>query len=135
MRLKLTIIAVFIAIFTQCILSCKKGNTNDMQMIQVDAQQNGKTIAVSKGQTIKITLGNPGDGGYSFNAPQYNSAVLSIGSHTRIPSTTGAVGDAGKDSWEFKALTSGQSDLTFTATRGNDASSAITIFSGKITVK
>jgi len=112
----------------------KKGNATAMQMIQIDARQNGKTIDVSKGEVLKITLGNPGDGGYSFDAPQYNSSVLSITNHTRILPTSGTIGDAGKDSWELKALASGQSDLTFTASRAANANSAIVIFSGKVTV-
>jgi hypothetical protein len=56
----------------------KKGNTTAMQMVRIDARKNGKTIAVSKGEVLKITLGNPGDGGYSFDAPQYNSSVLTL---------------------------------------------------------
>lgn len=126
---------IFLIIFVQSFLSCKKGNTNHIGMVQIDVQQNGKTITVSKGQIIKITLGNPGDGGYSFTAPQYDPAILSIGTHLHIAPSSGAVGDFGKDSWEFDALTSGQSDLTFTAIRGSDPGSLITIFSGKIIVK
>jgi predicted secreted protein len=103
MKSKLNFVLVTFAAFTIFFSSCKKGDDNtNWQVVQADYNENGKTIPVVKGQTLKLTLGNPGDGGYAFDTPKYNSAALSLTDHTHIASTSGAVGDAGKDTWEFK---------------------------------
>ena len=82
--------------FTGMVTSCKKGQHNPaIPMVEINAQDNGKTITVLPGESLKITLGNPGDGGYSFDAPQYDSSVLTLAEHTHTPSTTDATGDFG----------------------------------------
>jgi predicted secreted protein len=103
-------------------------------VVQADYSENGKTITVVKGQTLKLTLGNPGDGGYAFDTPKYNSAVLSLTDHTHIASTSGAIGDAGKDTWEFKALKNGRSTLSISATRSFDKANPVIMFSGTVVV-
>jgi predicted secreted protein len=112
--------------------SCKKDHNTNLQPIEINAQQNGKTVSLAQGQVLKITLGNPGDGGYNFDTPAYNSAVLSLKGHTHTASISNAVGDFGTDTWEFSTLKSGTSELTISATRG--AESPIIIFGGNVVV-
>src|SRR4051812_36304177 len=102
----LTIIALCIA-FT----SCKKESKTGLPLIQINAQESGKTVTLVQGQSLKLTLGNPADGGYAFDAPQYDALVMNLKAHTHTPSTTNAIGDGGTDTWEFIALKSGTTDL------------------------
>jgi len=135
MKSKLTFVLISFIAFAICISSCKKGTDNtSRQMVQADDSENGKTINVSAGQSLKLTLGNPGDGGYAFDNPLYNSAVLSLTNHTHIAPTSGAIGDFGKDAWEFKALKSGSTTLSVTATRSFDKAPPVVIFSGNVAV-
>jgi predicted secreted protein len=136
MKSKLSFILIALGIFMLCISSCKKSGNgmSNQQSVQVNEQENGKTIALSKTQTLTITLGNPGDGGYAFDTPKFDASVLSITNHTHIAPTSNATGDFGKDTWEFKALKSGGSTIIITATRSFDVNNPVTIFSGTIAV-
>jgi len=135
MKSKLTFILITFIAFAICISSCKKSNDNTArQVVQADYSQNGKTINVTEGQSLKLTLGNPGDGGYAFDDPQYNSSVLSLANHTHIAPTSGATGDFGKDTWEFKALKGGSCILSITATRSFDKANPVVMFSGTVAV-
>jgi predicted secreted protein len=127
---------IFLIAFTGLINSCKKGRSDpNPSSVEVTGQDNGKTIAISTGESLELTLGNPGDGGYTFDAPQYNSAVLSLKSHTRsLPKASTIDGNFGTDTWEFRPLTTGTTSVTITATRGSDKTSTIVIFTGSIAV-
>jgi predicted secreted protein len=136
MKSKLALTLILIIAFTGLVTSCKKGENNaNLPSVQINANNNGKTIGLAQGQTLAITLGNPGDGGYTFNAPQYDSSLLSLNNHTHSASATNAVGDYGTDRWEFQALKTGATALTITAVRGSDNGSTIVIFTGNIAVK
>ncbi len=134
MKTKLSVFLITIIGLSMLISSCKKGGGNsNMQLLQINSQNNGKTIAVSKGQSLRLTLKNPGDGGYSFDTPQYNSSVLSLTGHTHSSGASSAVGGFGDDAWEFKALKTGESTLVITATRPFDKNNPVVMFSGKVT--
>ena len=116
------------------IMSCHKDkNTGDKNTVkQLTAADAGSTVSVTGGQSISLILGNPGDGGYQFNNPQYKSSVLTLQSHTHQNGTNN-MGDFGKDTWTFTAKGSGTTTLEVTASRGN--SETISLFSNQITVK
>ncbi len=103
-------------------------------MVQLTAQNNGKTETLAKGQVFTVNLGNPGDGGYAFDAPVFDTNVLSISNHVHTPSTTNAIGDFGTDTWTFAAIKTGTTTLTVTATRPFDKTSTVKIFNGTFTV-
>jgi predicted secreted protein len=135
MKSKLICVLIIFIAFTICNSSCKKADNNtDRQVVQFDYSENGKTITAAQGQTLTLTLGNPGDGGYAFDTPQYNAMVLSLINHTRRAPTSNAIGDFGKETWEFKALKTGISVLNVTATRSFDKNNPVVMFSGTITV-
>jgi predicted secreted protein len=135
MKSKLIFAIITFITFAICNSSCKKADNNtNRQVVQFDGSENGKTIAAAQGQTLMLTLGNPGDGGYAFDAPQYNPMVLSLTKHTHIAPTSNALGDSGKDTWEFKALNNGNSTLRITATRSFDKNNPVVMFSGTIAV-
>ena len=106
--------------------------------LKLTSTDNGKTFNVTKGQAISVTLCNPGDTGYQFDAPQYSSSILQLTSHKNISSNNppGFVGGCyGNDVFEFKALNSGTSNLNITASRSFQSGSSINEFSSVITVK
>jgi Chagasin family peptidase inhibitor I42 len=111
------------------VASCKKDNTNK-PVIQLTSVDSSKTLTVTQGQTIKITLNDPGDGGYEFNSWQYDNSILKLDSHTHLlpvdPLSVGA------DEWQFTALQNGLSTLKITASRGS--ADTIVMFSGFVRV-
>jgi len=134
MKIKLLVILSMVALSLSSISSCKKNGVSPKGMVQVDYTKNGQTIALTKGQSLQLTLNNPADGGYAFDAPQFNSQILTLVSHAHTnPGANAPVGYAGTDTWEFKALAAGESTLTVTATRPFDKNNPATIFSGKVT--
>ncbi len=139
MKKQLSSSLFIVFVFATIISSCKKSQSilpAILPAVQITEQENGKTVILSSGQTLKVTLGNPGDGGYSVDEPQYDSALLSLSGHIRnLPPVNAATGNFGSDTWEFKAKNQGQGALTITATRGADKTSTIVLFSGTVTVK
>jgi predicted secreted protein len=113
----------------------KNSITNSAGNLKITSSDKGKTITVIKGQTITITLGNPGDGGYQFDTPQYDSSILKLTDHTHISPTSGLLGDFGKDVFEFQALSVGQTKLDITASRSFQAGSTISEFSATVVVQ
>jgi predicted secreted protein len=115
--------------------SCKKEqNTSIMAMVQLTEQDNGKSIIISKEQTIKITLRNPGDGGYAFNEPEYNSSIVSFNNHAHTLPKTYAVGGFGTDTWEFRALKTGATKVTITAFRSFEKNNPMVMFTATIVI-
>ena len=135
MKSKSKLIIIFIITCAGLISSCKAGQeASNQSTVQITAQDSGKSVAVSLRQSLKITLGNPGDGGYTFDQLQYDSSVLSLVSHVHTPPTTNAIGNFGTDTWTFSALKAGSTALKVTATRGTDKSSTVVIFAGSVAV-
>jgi predicted secreted protein len=137
MKIKSILTLIVIIAFAGVISSCKKvQNGPNVPSLQLTEQDSGKTITVSPGEILQLTLGDPGDGGYTFDPLQYDSSVLSLKDHTlSLPKNTNIIGDFGSDTWEFSALRTGTTALTITATRGSDKTSTLVIFTGTIAVK
>ena len=135
MKTKAILTLIAIVSFAGALTSCKKGQSlPNLSVVKINALDSGKSITLLNGQQLELTLGNPGDGGYTFNAPQYDSLILKLNDHMRIaPVNSNNIGDFGKDAWEFSALKPGNATLTITATRGPE--SPIVIFTGTVTVK
>ena len=132
-KLNLAIITLALLGFTS---SCKKAEeTPAPAKVQITAQQNGQPVALAKGQTLEVTLQNPGDGLYSFDQPEYNATVLRFVSHLHQGPSNNNVGNFGTDSWDFTAIKAGSTTLTITATRGSDVSTTATMLSNSISVK
>jgi predicted secreted protein len=134
MKSKAILTLITIVSLVGVITSCKKGQSPDLSVVKINALDSGKTITVLNGQKLKLSLGNPGDGGYTFKPAQYNSSLLKLNSHTNIPPLDKmVVGDFGTDVWEFSALRPGSAALIITAARGPE--SPVIEFSVTITVK
>ncbi len=117
---------------TIVLASCKKDNNARQAALRLSVVDTGKTLSLIKGQTISVTVSNPGDGGFTYNDWQYNSTVLHLDSHTHTaPANAQSVGDFGTDTWQFTSLQSGTSILKLTATQ----SYTVTMFNDNIVVK
>ncbi|WP_183575972.1 protease inhibitor I42 family protein [Mucilaginibacter sp. X5P1] len=120
------------AITTIALASCKKDNNAQQPALRLSVADTGKTLSVAKGQTIAITISNPGDGGFTYNAWQYDATVLHLDSHVYTATANPTlIGDFGKDTWQFSSLQNGTSILKLTATQGY----TITMFNDHIVVK
>ncbi|HZY39232.1 MAG TPA: protease inhibitor I42 family protein [Mucilaginibacter sp.] len=103
--------------------------------IKITALQNGKPVTLTQGQTLDVTLQNPGDGLYSFDQPKYDVTVLRFVDHLHQGPTNNNVGNYGMDSWDFVAIKPGSTTFTITATRGADKSTTVTMLSSNVSVK
>jgi predicted secreted protein len=82
-------------------------------LLTVDKTWNGKSISIKKGSLIKVSLSNPGDGGYKFAEPQVDKLVLRQTGYQHFSPTSGLAGDFGYDEWTFQALKIGSTKLTY----------------------
>ncbi len=101
---------------------------------------NNKTFTVFKGQKIILTLGNPGDGGFSINPPAFNAAILSLSAQSHTGPVQPAqppyiMGDFGTDTFHFIAQSSGTTVLTITCSQYWDGGSTNTMFTATINVQ
>ena len=119
-------------------------------IVSLTESDSGKTIELIKDQSLTITLSNPGDGGYTFDDPQYDASLLQLDSYvhnssvsasTTVPdnsasaSTTVPIsGNFGTDVWQFSPLKSGTSDLVITATRPWSGGGTVTMFKISVVV-
>ena len=97
---------------------------------------NHGSVSAVVGQTMSLTLGNPGDAGYQFNEPSYDHTALSLISHTRTPSATKMVGDFGTDTWTFRPLASGSTTLQISSARPWDTANSTAVnYEATISIK
>jgi predicted secreted protein len=127
---------IMIAVLAASSSACKKAEDAPVPAeLKITVQQNGQAITLVQGQTLDVTLQNPGDGLYSFDTPKYDPAVLRFVDHLHQGPTNNNVGNYGTDSWDFIAIKAGSTSLTITATRGSDTSTTATMLSNSVSVK
>ncbi len=106
--------------------------------LELTSSNTGNTFQITKGQTLKITIASPGDGGYTFDTPRYDSSILQLTNHQHLNPNVYygsiVVGNFGSDYWEFLALNSGSTKLEITATRQWIGGDTATLFSSTIIV-
>jgi len=122
--------------------ACKKENKTPAVIkpdIELTANLAGDTVTIAAGKTISITLGNPGDGGFSLNDIEFTSDILKLNSHThQDPAQTGSTlvpGSYGTDTWLFTAIKSGSANVKLTATQRWTGGVTAEMFNGIVTVK
>jgi predicted secreted protein len=86
--------------------------------LQLTKQDNGKTVDLAKGGTLKVTLeGNPTTG-YLWGLLSGNDAVLKPqGDYTFKTDNPNLVGAGGKFTFEFQAVGTGTAQLQFSNAR------------------
>ena len=132
-KLNLAVFILAVLLFTS---ACRKSEETPVPAeLKITAQQNGQPVTLAKGQTLDITLQNPGDGLYSFDMPQYDATILRFVDHLHQGPTNNNVGNFGTDSWDFVAIKAGSTTLTITATRGTEAGTTVTVLSNQVSIK
>jgi len=132
-KLNLAVFGLTLLLFAA---ACKKAEeTPAPAELKITAQQNGQAVTLVQGQTLDLTLQNPGDGLYTFDQPQYDATVLRFVDHLHQGPTNTNVGNFGIDSWDFVAIKAGSTTLNITATRGTDNNTAVTMQSNGVSVK
>ena len=83
--------------------------------ITISKNDNNSTVNIENGNILNVTLTNPGDGGYQFDEPAYDTNLLKLLSHEHTNAKDAAymVGNFGTDTWKFEAISSGQTELIF----------------------
>ncbi|NIA03744.1 MAG: hypothetical protein GWP09_00145 [Nitrospiraceae bacterium] len=98
-------------------------NTNKTATITL-TEDSPKVVKAKKGDTIIISLRNPGDSGYFFNGILYNYNVLRFIKHEHLGIKNNGPypieGNFGTDKWTFKVISGGDSILNiYTNNRDN----------------
>jgi hypothetical protein len=117
-------------------------DNKELKKIELSSVDDEKNVVVTKGQIIAITVRNPGDGGFRFDDPKYDSSILQLKNKTHI---TGMIdpdvnvvrtGDFGEDIFEFESINIGKSKIDITASQLWDGGIKLrNIFSATIIVK
>ncbi len=93
------------------------GNSTSLSTIALAAKDNTQTFSLKVGQKLTVTLNSPGDGGYMFDNPEYDTSLIHLDAHTHAIPTSGLTGDFGSDTWSFTGVKAGATDLTITTSR------------------
>lgn len=104
-----------------------------IRMITMDDY--GKKLVLSKGYFFKLQLKNHLDGGFVLNGPQFNSSVLVLYKYSKKTPLNGPVGAPGTESWLFKAVKRGSTQLKVTSTRPWIKKDSVMTFVNEIVVK
>ncbi len=122
-----------------------KDNTDSVlpgqaKYISLTDKDNHKSVTVGVGDVINITLNNPGDGGYTFENPEYDTSIFHLNNHTHIDPKTDnqmhpVVGNFGSDTWQFVAIKKGVTTITIDASQPWSKDSKINIFTTTATVQ
>jgi hypothetical protein len=104
--------------------------------LELTSSNNGNTFEITQGQTLRVTVASPSDGG-SIDTPIYDSSILQLTNHQHVNPIVYTypmpVGNFGSDYWEFQALNSGSTQLKITASRS--WSSTYNLFSATVIVR
>lgn len=99
--------------------------TTSSSTISLTNNNSGQTINTKVGNTITITLNNPGDGGYEFTTPTYDNKILKLEKSAHISAQTGLSGDFGTDTWTYKVIAKGNTQLKIDSVRPWDTNDKV----------
>lgn len=93
--------------------------------INLTESNSGQTINVKVGNTINITLRNPGDGGYEFMTPTFDANILKLEKSTHVSANSGMSGDFGSNTWTYKVTSKGNTQLKIDSVRPWDTNDKV----------
>ncbi|MDD2666772.1 MAG: protease inhibitor I42 family protein [Methanocellales archaeon] len=76
----------------------------------------GDTIKTKKGATFSVSLESNPTTGYSWQ-PQFDSNYVQLVDSSYVPSQPNLLGGSGKETFEFLAMSSGTTEITFSYAR------------------
>jgi predicted secreted protein len=103
--------------------------------LKLTGADTGKMLTVDTSQIIEISLPNPGDGGYTFDNPEFDTSLIHLNNHYHNAPATKNPGDFGNDVWQFVAIRQGVTDITIIASRPWDKGGKSVIFRSSFGVK
>jgi inhibitor of cysteine peptidase len=90
--------------------------TPNPKTYEISAASNGTTITIKTGDSLRLTLKDFGDGGYSWSIKTQDARMLTLKS-TDHSNSSGRLGDFGSNIWVFSALQPGSSSLELVCAR------------------
>jgi predicted secreted protein len=135
MKLAHIVIALFFSPAFLAITGCPK-TASQPQITNLTEKDSTKTLIISKGRELTLTLPNRTDGGYRFDKEQYDTTILRLEKHIeKAPPANSGVGSPGEVMWQFIAIKNGTTVLKITASRPWTKVGVITEFENTIVVK
>ncbi len=120
----LTAVAVFaVAIFVVACSKSKKetpSNPSSEKFVDVDEENNGNTIHVLPGETIRIKLRSNPSTGFSWALGPIEEEMFETGGASEFeanPHREGEAGYGGREIWKFKAERSGETEISLVYAR------------------
>ena len=106
--IKLSLICLFTLI---AMAGCAPATKEIMEGIQVNLSDNGSKIEVKAGDTLVVSLDSNPTTGYSWQIAEIDSSLLIQEGEAGFESESEAPGSGGIETFHFKALASGESEL------------------------
>ncbi len=100
----------------------------------ISAADNGTTVTIRTGDSLRLSLKDYGDGGYSWSITGRNAAQLALASNDHI-NGSGGLGDFGSDLWVFTALQPGTSSLELVCARSWNQSDVCATFNINVVIQ
>ena len=104
------------------------------KIYEIDTASSGKTITMKTGDSIRLTLKDFGDGGYSWTVKDQDVRLLKLAS-TSHTNATGGLGDFGNNIWVFTAISPGSSTLSLTCARPWNTTDVCASFTTQVVIQ
>ena len=105
------------------------------QEVSVTEADNGKTIELSQGQVLLLTLDSNITTGYEWDIENNNDQILSLESKEYVAPDTELVGAGGQEVYRFECVGTGQGTLTLIYHQPFDTAEPAETFTLQITGK
>jgi len=79
--------------------------------VSINAESNGKTISLNKGETLTLSIGGNPTTGYSWNLTNVDETILKSAGNPGYKSSSLLTGAGGTYTFKFTAIGSGTTDL------------------------
>jgi predicted secreted protein len=104
------------------------------KIYEIDATSSGKSITMKTGESIRLTLKDFGDGGYSWVIKDQDVRLLKLASASHSNASS-ALGDFGNNIWIFTAITPGSMTLNLTCARPWNTTDVCATFSINVVIQ
>lgn len=100
----------------------------------ISAADSGTTVTIRAGDSLRLTLQDYGDGGYSWNITGRDATRLALTSSDHV-NGSGRIGDFGSNLWLFTALQPGTSSLEMVCARPWNQSDVCATFTINVVIQ
>jgi len=126
----------FTAVFLAGLLFARWHYDVQTRTYNLTEDDTGKTLGVSLGSLIKLTLPDHVDGGFRFDSIRYDHKILLLQLHRENSPAPGSPrGASGMGIWQFVAVKQGVTPISLTASRPWRRGATVSVFENKVMVK